>query len=371
VTTQSLDASASEPRSLRWLRGSAADQARYADMRQALRRPQHLGSAVAGAMLVAAFWYGPGMIVLVLVGAATMAMGVVRHRRSRQPEHVTAVTFAALELNLVTGVLLTGGASSPLLPLVVVPVLAQAVCYRPQVLIAAVGAIAAMLAPAVLLAPALPPAVEAPPLLHLTVFASLVVSVALIGSHLASADLQSRDEAVADPMTGLLNRLTLSSRFAAAQRLAAGTGQSIGVVMCDVDHFKRINDTHGHDRGDEVLVELASRLRASLRATDVAYRVGGEEFVLLLPGRDIGDAVLVAERVRHAVAATPLAGLPVTVSAGVTSVREDAATLSEVLRQADRALYAAKAAGRNRVLSADDVVAAPVVSPGDEVPLSR
>ncbi len=351
---------------MRWLRGGAVDRARYADMRRALSRPERLGAAVGAACLVSAVWYGPALVVVVLVGTATMAVGTVLHRRSQNPEHVTALTFGVLELDLVAAVLLTGGAASPLLPLLVVPVLAQAVCFRPQVLVAAVGTIAALLTPAVLFAPALPPAPEAPPVLHLTVFASLVVSVGLVGSHLASADLQSRDEAVADPMTGLLNRLTLSSRFAEAQRLAQGTGQCIGVVMCDVDHFKQVNDTHGHDRGDHVLVELADRLRSSLRSTDVAYRVGGEEFVLLLPGRDIDDAALVAERVRQAVAATPVAGLPITVSAGVTSTRGATATLSEVLREADRALYAAKAAGRNRVLTPDvaDAMAATRPQPG-------
>ncbi|SEO68599.1 diguanylate cyclase (GGDEF) domain-containing protein [Trujillonella endophytica] len=343
---------------MRWLRGSAVDRARYTDMQRTFLRPQRLGGAVGAAMLIAAFWYGPIVLVLLAIAAATMALGMVAHRHSRQPEHVTALTFGAIELNLVVCVLVTGGASSPLLPLVAVPVLAQAVCFRPRVLVAAVATIAGLLTPAVLLAPALPAVPEAPPVLHLVVFAALLLSVALVAATLATADLASRDDAVADPMTGLFNRLTLSTRFTDAQRDAAATGEAIGVVMCDVDHFKRVNDTHGHDRGDQVLVELARRLRTSLRATDVAYRVGGEEFVLLLPGRDVDDAVRVAERVRQAVAASPVAGLPITVSAGVASVRGDTCTLAEVLREADRALYAAKAAGRNRVLTPADVVVA-------------
>ncbi|WP_139220412.1 GGDEF domain-containing protein [Trujillonella endophytica] len=351
-------APAPESRTVRWLRGSAVDRARYTDMQRTFLRPQRLGGAVGAAMLIAAFWYGPIVLVLLAIAAATMALGMVAHRHSRQPEHVTALTFGAIELNLVVCVLVTGGASSPLLPLVAVPVLAQAVCFRPRVLVAAVATIAGLLTPAVLLAPALPAVPEAPPVLHLVVFAALLLSVALVAATLATADLASRDDAVADPMTGLFNRLTLSTRFTDAQRDAAATGEAIGVVMCDVDHFKRVNDTHGHDRGDQVLVELARRLRTSLRATDVAYRVGGEEFVLLLPGRDVDDAVRVAERVRQAVAASPVAGLPITVSAGVASVRGDTCTLAEVLREADRALYAAKAAGRNRVLTPADVVVA-------------
>jgi diguanylate cyclase (GGDEF)-like protein len=128
--------------------------------------------------------------------------------------------------------------------------------------------------------------------------------------------------------------------------------------MCDVDHFKRINDTYGHERGDRVLVELAGRLRAVLRATDVAYRVGGEEFVLLLPGRDGAAAVRVAERVRRAVSDVPVAGLPLTVSAGVATTRAGEGSLPDLLSRADDALYAAKAAGRNRVCAAEGVDAA-------------
>lgn len=234
----------------------------------------------------------------------------------------------------------------------VVPIVTQAVCFRPRVLAVGVALSAFLATPAVLLAPEIGPAPTAPPVVHLVAYLALLASLALAAHHLASAERHSRDEAVVDPMTGLLNRLSLSARFEEAVRSAALEAAPVGLVMCDVDHFKRINDSHGHDRGDQVLVELARRLRGTLRSTDLAYRVGGEEFVLLLPGRDAASAERVAERIRRTVAATPLAGLSVTVSAGVVSAPAGAATLSSLLRDADAALYSAKRAGRDRVVLA-------------------
>lgn len=345
-------ATAPEPAAIRRLRGSATDRLRYADMARRFRSAPWFAGAVGGTKVVASLWYGPVLLVLLVLAAGTMHVAVRRHGRSRHPEVVGLAGFAALQVNLGVSVALTGGAGSVLLPLMAVPVFSQAVCFRPPVFRAGVLGSAALAGGAVAVGETLPAVPQPPSAVRLLAFLALLGCLSLAAHFLAAADLHSRDEAVADPMTGLYNRLTLSARFAEAQREAAGAGGPIGVVMLDVDHFKRINDTHGHERGDAVLVELASRLRSTLRASDLAYRVGGEEFVLLLPGRDVDDAVRVAERVRRAVAAAPVAGLPVTVSAGVAVTRGDAGTLAALLRDADRALYAAKAAGRDRVLAA-------------------
>ena len=122
--------------------------------------------------------------------------------------------------------------------------------------------------------------------------------------------------------------------------------------MLDLDHFKAVNDTHGHDRGDAVLVEFAARVLAEVRDIDVVARYGGEELVVLLPESDERGAALVAERLCQAVRERPVGGpgevpVPVTVSVGVAVHPLDGATLDELLRQADAALYAAKAAGRD------------------------
>ncbi|MCA0146132.1 diguanylate cyclase [Blastococcus sp. LR1] len=340
-----------ESAAIRWLRGDLTDRSRYADMSRRFRHAPYFGAAIGTAKVLASFWYGPALLVLVGLGFGTMGAALAWQRRGRNTPAITAAAFIALEVNLAVSVLITGGGSSALLPLLVVPVATQAVCFRPQVL-AAGGLLSGCLATlAVLLAPAFGPAPEAPPVVHLVTYLALLASLGLGVHYLASAERDSRDEAVTDPMTGLLNRLSLSARFTEAVR-AGGTEGSVGLVMCDVDHFKQVNDAYGHERGDQVLIELAIRLRGILREADLAYRVGGEEFVLLLPGRDAGAAERVAERIRRAVAATPLAGLAVTVSVGVATAVGDSASLSQLLREADGALYRAKRDGRDRVVLA-------------------
>ena len=150
-----------------------------------------------------------------------------------------------------------------------------------------------------------------------------------------------------DDLTGLLNRRGAVAVL--AEVVQAGTG---GVVLCDIDHFKAVNDEHGHDVGDHVLVAAADALRATVRDRDVVARWGGEEFLVVAPDA-LDDAMLVriAERMRRAVA-TAAGPVPVTISAGVATVisGQDA---DDLLRRADSALYRAKDDGRDRVVSAD------------------
>jgi len=128
------------------------------------------------------------------------------------------------------------------------------------------------------------------------------------------------------------------------------------VVVFDIDHFKRFNDTYGHQVGDEVLRHVAALAAASIRGEDAAGRVGGEEFVLLLPGQDAGRAADAAERLRRAIESTPLrseAGdLAVTVSGGVAVFPEDGEGWDPLFAAADERLYEAKRAGRNRIVTA-------------------
>lgn len=340
----------------RWLCGDVADRARYADMHTRFRQAQPIGALVGGTTLLAAWWFGPALIGLNLLAWLTMTLGVRLHRRVPRAELVGAVAFALLELNAATAVLCSGGSSSPLLPLMAVPVFSQVVAFRLPVILTGVLGSGTLAVLAVVAAPAAPPS---PDWLNVVAYLALLGSLTLAGQWLVAADLNSRDEAVIDPMTGLYNRLTLAARFADLQRQAAVTGAPTGLVMCDVDHFKAINDGHGHDRGDLILQELADRFRRVLRASDVAYRVGGEEFVVLLPGRDAAAARQVAERLRRTVRDAPLAGLPVTLSVGVVDDVGGTAGLSELLRAADRALYRAKDDGRDRVVVAEPLPGAP------------
>jgi diguanylate cyclase (GGDEF)-like protein len=166
-----------------------------------------------------------------------------------------------------------------------------------------------------------------------------------------------RQLATRDSLTGLLNRREFDRILAEEHARAVRFGEPVALVMVDLDHFKMINDRHGHPVGDAVLVEVARRLTAQVRTVDRVMRVGGEEFALLLAQTNLADALRVAERVVAAMRAEPVATgeggtLAFTASVGVAALPEHAGTPAILVTAADRALYAAKAAGRNRVVAA-------------------
>lgn len=159
--------------------------------------------------------------------------------------------------------------------------------------------------------------------------------------------------ATTDSLTGLANRRTLGTRGTSMLERAAGGGGRFAVVALDIDNFKMVNDVHGHAMGDKALVHVAMMLRDNVRTGDVVVRSGGEEFVLLLDSADETEAVAVAERIRIAISTHPLESdgikVPVTISAGVAVCHLDDSQFDTLLQRADRALYAAKMEGRNRI----------------------
>jgi two-component system, cell cycle response regulator len=161
--------------------------------------------------------------------------------------------------------------------------------------------------------------------------------------------------AVTDVLTGAFNREYLSQRLPTEIETAITHEHSLSVAMVDVDHFKLVNDQYGHDVGDEVLAEIARRLRSAIRGGDVLVRYGGEEFLAVLPRADAGRAWEVGERMRTRVASRSVgvAGIDllVKVSIGIAQMRSPLAreSAAELIRRADAALYQAKAKGRNRV----------------------
>ncbi|WP_310452645.1 diguanylate cyclase [Sulfuritalea sp.] len=164
---------------------------------------------------------------------------------------------------------------------------------------------------------------------------------------------QLKEQVDRDHLTGLYNRRYLAATIDRELARCLRDGSPLSAMMADIDHFKQINDTHGHQFGDKVLVAVAATLSDSLRAGDIACRYGGEEFLLLLPNMPLDTAKARAEEIRHTVGALSLEvdGRPfsVQISVGLAEAPRDANDADTLVRRADAALYRAKAAGRNRV----------------------
>jgi two-component system cell cycle response regulator len=161
--------------------------------------------------------------------------------------------------------------------------------------------------------------------------------------------------AITDALTGLYNRRYMESHVGTLVEQAASRGKPLTILVLDIDYFKSINDTHGHDAGDDVLREFALRIRKSIRGIDLACRYGGEEFVVVMPETDMSVATIVAERLRRRIAGEPFPiqqathAIEVTISVGIAALGAGDNAAS-ILKRADQALYRAKRDGRNRVV---------------------
>ncbi|WP_189041198.1 GGDEF domain-containing protein [Micromonospora sonchi] len=179
---------------------------------------------------------------------------------------------------------------------------------------------------------------------------------AAVAVHNVRVHEETQRLSLTDPLTGLWNYRYLRESLRREVERASRFGRMVSVLVLDLDRFKKVNDTYGHAAGDTVLVEFASRVRGEIREVDLAFRQGGEEFVVLLPETDVRGAAIVAERLGAAIRTAPVpvvghAGvresIPVTVSIGIAVYPDHADTGPRVLEAADEALYAAKAAGRD------------------------
>ncbi|ODN70014.1 PleD family two-component system response regulator [Methylobrevis pamukkalensis] len=168
---------------------------------------------------------------------------------------------------------------------------------------------------------------------------------------------QTMELAMTDGLTGLHNRRYLDSHLAPLVTQANSRGNDLSLLIVDIDHFKAVNDTYGHDVGDDVLREFARRLTRNVRGVDIACRLGGEEFVVVMPDTDQPFALMIAERLRERIAGElfPVAGglkdLEITVSIGLATAIRPHDTPERMLKRADVALYSAKRCGRNRVVA--------------------
>jgi diguanylate cyclase (GGDEF)-like protein len=318
------------------------------------------GLLIGGTTVLAAISYGWWLVALPVFASAVMAGAVVLHPRTSRPEVLAMITFGLLELDLAVTVLFTGGGASPLLSLMVVPIFTQAVSFRPHVTRAWVTLSAVLTVAVVAGATRLDrDPVVASPTLQAVGYLALLGSIALAAHYLTDAEVNSRGKAVVDELTGLFNRKALRGHFSDIRAQALLTGDPFAVVMIDIDHFKAINDSHGHHRGDVVLQKVAECLRVNLRSRNLIYRIGGEEFLVLMPGHTLLQASQAAERLREAVAADELAGVAVTISAGLTCAAGPAIEYGTMLHAADKALYRAKANGRNQIWLAPEGQPAP------------
>lgn len=305
------------------------------------------GALVAAVLLLTAVFRDAWALLPVGILLLAVAAGPIAVRRGARPEYVELGLSIAVTVAMAVGAAITGGASSPLAYLLPLGVVMNALRATPSSVVVNSVVTAVVFLTASLLADA--GAVASEPLPMLAVLVSLA-AVTLAAIALAEAEIGYRRTAIIDPLTGLLNRQALEGRFEELRQQALLSDAPICVVLFDLDHFKRINDDHGHDVGDQLLRQIAYEIRKSLRRFELVYRIGGEEFLVLLPGRSERDGEAAAEMLRAVVDDVRLQGeIGVTASFGVSGASGEAIEFDTLYRRADEALYEAKHSGRDRV----------------------
>jgi diguanylate cyclase (GGDEF)-like protein len=338
-----------------WLCPTELDRSRVVDASDRVRTIRRVGSGAVGVALIATGpWIGWWTLGLFAISALTFANVERRIRTSPRPERVSAYAIV-ITLGLIAGgVAISGGPRSPALPWMVLPAGMVAARFRPRVVIAALILTVALILLATLDVD--PQATIHDPVGVIATLALLAGVVSIVWA-LQAAELHHRDEAILDPLTGLLNRHALIPRFTEISHQARLADQPVCLVLCDVDGFKAVNDEHGHDRGDAALRDVAYELRKRLRSFELVYRLGGEEFLIVLPGIELHTAADTAERLRAAVEEAQPTGIPITISLGVSAARGMQVDYDALFKAADEALYEAKRAGRNRVIAAPTATA--------------
>jgi diguanylate cyclase (GGDEF)-like protein len=339
-----------------WLFPDGVDRERMLDMDRHLRPVRRAVFAVLGVALIAC---GPqlGWWTLLPLAMAVVVFRIADGRmdRAKRPEYALLASWAGSQIIMASSVALSGGPHVPTMAWFAIPLMTLGARFSGRGI--AVGvALSVLLLLAVGFGVDAQAVIDNPTLVVAPI--ALMIAVAMFQTVLMRSDLKHRAEAVIDPLTGMLNRKALARRAEELAQQSLVTRQPVGLIAGDIDHFKRINDTHGHAAGDAVLADVADRLRTTLRAFDLFYRSGGEEFVVLLPGADLAHATELAEALRAAVAHAPVGGHHVTMSFGVAaSSREESFDYETVFGAADAALYAAKDGGRNRVCPPPSITA--------------
>jgi diguanylate cyclase (GGDEF)-like protein len=326
-----------------------ARRERLLDMQLRLRPYRFATFAILAVALVSVssevgwWWVAP-----LLVGLAGFSVADLFMHKSSRPAFWAATAWGILPLLLADAVVITGGAESPALMWFALPAVTLGPRFSTRG--TAIGTVYIL---ALLLGSTygLDPSVAAENDQQVIAAVALVLCAVVLSAALVASDRAHRRSSTLDPLTGLYNRTALEQRLGELDGAptSADEGLSHALLLCDLDHFKRVNDQLGHAAGDAVLQDVAYTMRATLRAGDSIYRVGGEEILVVLPGADEEHAVEIAERLREAVRERRPVGVPVTVSVGVAVSQPGPLDTEELVGLADAALYSAKAGGRDRV----------------------
>lgn len=242
-------------------------------MESKLARPRAIMyGSLAIVFVVGIPWIGSWT--LIPLAGAVVSYSLLRPRiaTSERPEYVVAATVVIAQVLIGIGIALSGGPHSPVIAMLLLPIVTLPARFTARGVYAGLGVtIVVLLLSTVAVAPA---AMAADPTYTLVGLAT-AIGLAAFAQALMRAEMQQRSDAVLDGLTGLLNRKALASRFDEIAQQAALTGAPVCLVACDLDHFKQVNDVHGHDRGDAVLKDAAYVLRKSVRSFELAYRLGG------------------------------------------------------------------------------------------------
>jgi diguanylate cyclase (GGDEF)-like protein len=325
------------------------DRARLLDMEKRIKPVRRRAMTVlAVALVVAAPWIGLWTLLPLVFAGIIFELAERNLEESERPEYVMFFVWAGAELTIAACVLIVGAPFTATLAWLAIPVvtlhsrfsargvyLGVAIAVALVLAVAAIGDLRGVLDdPVVVFAPI-----------------ALILAIAILSTALMRSDIEHRGEAVIDQLTGMLNRHALENRVYELAQQSEYTGQPVALIMGDLDHFKDVNDSRGHTAGDAVLKDVAYLMRKRLRAFDLSYRIGGEEFLVVLAGADAEEARGIAEDLRRMLEETTLGdGVSMTMSFGVSaSAKGTRFDFEEIFGAADDALYEAKDGGRNRV----------------------
>jgi diguanylate cyclase (GGDEF)-like protein len=332
-----------------WLCPTQLHRERLLEMEAKLGPPRAIMyGSLAVAFVASIPWIGLAPLGLLLVAVLMYVPLTSRIATSARPEYLIAATVLNAQVLLGAGIAFTGGPLSPAIPMLLLPLVTLPARFSSRGVYAGLGVtILILLACTVGIDPS---AFADDPTFTLTGIA-IAIGLTAFTHTLMRVEMEQRSDSVLDPLTGLLNRKALGARFEEIAQQASLGGGSVCLLACDLDHFKQINDVHGHDRGDRVLKEVAYVMRKHMRSFELVYRMGGEEFLIVLPDASLQQGEEIAERVRSAIELSQPCGLRVTASVGVAAASGDGVVFELLFNAADAALYEAKRSGRNRVVA--------------------